>query len=194
MQSSCLYSDNQGREKEGYQYIDFTWPSFPYTLISISCSGLNSSNMKDYGKIRRITASYLDYVYCNVSISEVANILWLKKWNSWKEYRICPFHNETRASLHLFKKNFYRCFGCGMSWDVIDFVSRFYGWDRIRSIVWMKKVFKLDRNIEFEMCYWKIQKNTCRKVYKQISLLTQSDYPFCKNDEGKDDDIPFQYC
>ena len=35
----------------------------------------------------------------------------------------CPFHKEKTASLYL-KNNFYYCFGCGVSGDVIDFVMK----------------------------------------------------------------------
>lgn len=38
----------------------------------------------------------------------------------------CPFHNEKTASFHIFKKtNTFKCFGCGKSGSVIDFVMEY---------------------------------------------------------------------
>ena len=38
----------------------------------------------------------------------------------------CPFHDDRHPSLKL-NQDFYYCFGCGATGDVIDFVSRLYG-------------------------------------------------------------------
>jgi DNA primase catalytic core len=39
---------------------------------------------------------------------------------------LCPFHNEKTPSLHIFKKtNSFKCFGCGKSGSVIDFVMEY---------------------------------------------------------------------
>ncbi|MFA5099485.1 MAG: CHC2 zinc finger domain-containing protein [Candidatus Omnitrophota bacterium] len=39
---------------------------------------------------------------------------------------LCPFHSEKTASLS-FRNNRFKCFGCGASGDVIDFVSKLHG-------------------------------------------------------------------
>lgn len=38
----------------------------------------------------------------------------------------CPFHNEKTASLSI-KNNRYKCFGCGASGSVIDFIMQLHG-------------------------------------------------------------------
>ncbi|WP_104759874.1 CHC2 zinc finger domain-containing protein [Helicobacter bizzozeronii] len=39
---------------------------------------------------------------------------------------ICPFHNEKTPSFHVNPaKNFYKCFGCGVGGDAIDFVKTY---------------------------------------------------------------------
>lgn len=38
----------------------------------------------------------------------------------------CPFHDDRHPSLKL-NQDFYYCFGCGATGDVIDFVSWLYG-------------------------------------------------------------------
>ena len=39
---------------------------------------------------------------------------------------LCPFHNEKTPSFHIFKKtNSFKCFGCGKSGSVIDFVMEY---------------------------------------------------------------------
>lgn len=39
---------------------------------------------------------------------------------------ICPFHNDKRASMDV-RKNFYYCYGCNASGDVIDFYQKLNG-------------------------------------------------------------------
>lgn len=46
------------------------------------------------------------------------------KWNP-KGFANCPFHNEKTPSLTT-RDNRYKCFGCGASGSVIDFVMAFY--------------------------------------------------------------------
>lgn len=41
-------------------------------------------------------------------------------------FAVCPFHTEKTASLSI-KGQFYKCFGCGASGDVVTFVSRYFG-------------------------------------------------------------------
>ena len=39
----------------------------------------------------------------------------------------CPFHDDRHLSMKLNKDYFY-CFGCVTTCDVIDFVARLFGW------------------------------------------------------------------
>lgn len=41
---------------------------------------------------------------------------------------LCPFHNEKTASFHVHPNTgYYKCFGCGKSGDVIDFLQQYQG-------------------------------------------------------------------
>ena len=40
---------------------------------------------------------------------------------------LCPFHAEKTPSFFVFPDNRFKCFGCGISGDVIDFVQKLYG-------------------------------------------------------------------
>jgi DNA primase len=39
----------------------------------------------------------------------------------------CPFHNEKTPSFFVFADNRFKCFGCGESGDVIDFIQKLHG-------------------------------------------------------------------
>ena len=48
---------------------------------------------------------------------------------------ICPFHNDTNASLHIYDNtNSYYCFVCGVGGDVIDFIKRLNGCTFVEAI------------------------------------------------------------
>ncbi len=40
---------------------------------------------------------------------------------------LCPFHNEKTPSFYIFSDQHFKCFGCGVSGDVIDFVQKLHG-------------------------------------------------------------------
>lgn len=39
---------------------------------------------------------------------------------------LCPFHNERTPSFFVFSDSRFKCFGCGESGDVIDFIQKFH--------------------------------------------------------------------
>lgn len=39
---------------------------------------------------------------------------------------LCPFHHDTHPSLKL-NEDYFFCFGCGATGDVIDFTARLFG-------------------------------------------------------------------
>lgn len=45
----------------------------------------------------------------------------------------CPFHPDTKPSLYT-KNNFYYCFGCGASGDVIDLCMKLYGLNFVEAV------------------------------------------------------------
>ncbi len=40
---------------------------------------------------------------------------------------LCPFHAERTPSFFVFPDNHFKCFGCGISGDCIDFIQRLHG-------------------------------------------------------------------
>ena len=56
----------------------------------------------------------------------------------------CPFHNERTASFKIFTdSNRFKCFGCGVSGDVIDFVRLLYGLDFRQACLRLESDFGL---------------------------------------------------
>ncbi|MFN8770689.1 MAG: DNA primase [Neisseriaceae bacterium] len=50
-------------------------------------------------------------------------------------FACCPFHNEKTPSFSInSKEQFFHCFGCGESGNVITFVMRYYGYDFIEAV------------------------------------------------------------
>ena len=63
-------------------------------------------------------------VKANVSMKQVAGHYGLKV--SRNGMACCPFHDDRHPSLKL-NEDYFFCFGCGATGDVIDFVARLYG-------------------------------------------------------------------
>ncbi len=57
-------------------------------------------------------------------------------------YAVCPFHNEKTASLSI-KNGRYKCFGCGASGDVINFVQAYFNLDFGQALVRLNNDFRL---------------------------------------------------
>ncbi len=45
----------------------------------------------------------------------------------------CPFHTEKTPSLKLYERRF-RCFGCGVGGDVVDFVGMIFGLEPLEAV------------------------------------------------------------
>lgn len=63
-------------------------------------------------------------VKANVSMKQVAEHYGLKVARNGMA--CCPFHDDRHPSLKL-NEDYFFCFGCGATGDVIDFVARLYG-------------------------------------------------------------------
>lgn len=62
---------------------------------------------------------------CNI-VDVIGSVVTLKRGGS-SYMACCPFHNEKTPSFSVSEKNqFYHCFGCGESGDVISFVQKYY--------------------------------------------------------------------
>ncbi len=57
-------------------------------------------------------------------------------------YAVCPFHKEKTASFKTYNNRF-KCFGCGESGSIIDFVMRAYGLNFKQAIVRIDHDFQL---------------------------------------------------
>lgn len=75
---------------------------------------------------------YAHYIKERVNITDVAERAGIAlKFNK----ACCPFHNEKTPSFSIQpKKNIFKCFGCGVSGDVIEFVKLFYNTDFIGAV------------------------------------------------------------
>jgi DNA primase len=60
-----------------------------------------------------------------VSVVESAGIE-LKK-SGTRHIGLCPFHSEKTPSFFVFPDNHFKCFGCGESGNVIDFIQKLHG-------------------------------------------------------------------
>lgn len=60
---------------------------------------------------------------------------------------LCPFHKEDTPSFSVNEKEqYFKCFGCGASGDVIDFVSKIKGIEQIEAMNWLAEKYSI--NIE----------------------------------------------
>ena len=82
-----------------------------------------------------IPQSFIDELIARSEIVElVENYIPLKKrGNSY--LACCPFHNEKSPSFNVIaKKQFYHCFGCGASGNVISFIMQYLNQDFVEAI------------------------------------------------------------
>jgi DNA primase len=82
----------------------------------------------------------VDQIRSTLKIREVMEYYGVK-WNS-KGFANCPFHNEKTPSLTTWE-NRYKCFGCGESGDVIDFVMAFHNISFKQAIIRLDSDFNL---------------------------------------------------
>lgn len=54
----------------------------------------------------------------------------------------CPFHNEKDGSFRV-NGSYYKCFGCGESGDIFNFVMKYQGLAFKDSIAWLDSTFHL---------------------------------------------------
>ena len=78
--------------------------------------------LKDYYNMRSDEVKSLDrdaIVNSNDIVSVISSRIELNRFNKAK----CPFHDDSNASLSVHpQKQIFKCFGCGASGSVIDFI------------------------------------------------------------------------
>ena len=57
----------------------------------------------------------------------------------------CPFHDDRHPSFAVYPDGYYKCFGCGASGDVIDFIMQIRGCD-FREALEILQRLKFDKN------------------------------------------------
>ena len=115
--------------------------------------------------------AFIDDLLSRIDIVEVINtVVQLKKHgNGYKG--LCPFHAENTPSFNVSStKQFYHCFGCGASGDVIKFLREHDG------LTFMEAIEKLaaQANIEVPKSYSK--KNSNLKDLSQINSAIKRNY------------------
>jgi hypothetical protein len=53
----------------------------------------------------------------------------------------CPFHDDKHPSFAVYPEGYYRCFGCGASGDVIDFIMQVRGCDFKEALEILKEYY-----------------------------------------------------
>lgn len=88
---------------------------------------------------------YTEYIKENVSIIDIVERAGV---NLKHNKACCPFHHEKTPSFSVHpKKNIFKCFGCGIGGDVIEFTRMFYNTDFIGAVKILNTEFNL--GIEF---------------------------------------------
>lgn len=59
---------------------------------------------------------------------------------------LCPFHNDSKPSLNIFKNNRWRCFVCNVGGDVIDFVQRVKNVSTREAASWLEKEYSVQKD------------------------------------------------
>ena len=66
----------------------------------------------------------------NINLAELVGRYGVKLKRTGSRFiGLCPFHDEKTPSFFVFDDNHFKCFGCGMHGDAVDFVSRLQGCD-----------------------------------------------------------------
>lgn len=90
----------------------------------------------------------------------------------------CPFHKEKTASLKT-HDNHYKCFGCGASGGVIDFVMETFGITFQQAIIRLDNDFQLGLTSKRPTLRERAQKAENRRieaVYQRLRANLQEDY------------------
>lgn len=86
---------------------------------------------------------HLDIV--DVLMSEMSYGRWKKIGVDF--YHICPFHPEKHASFSVVpSKQFYRCFGCGASGDVIQFIMEFHHDSFLEAVDYLVQKYHFEKH------------------------------------------------
>jgi hypothetical protein len=121
----------------------------------------------------------IDYVKASHNIVDVINQYVPLKKNGKNYSGLCPFHSEKTPSFTVREdKQFYYCFGCGASGDVIKFVQEYSGCE------FMDAYKQLGGQVEFQAS------ETVLNNIKQAEKLSRFNHP---DDHKQDGDLASRY-
>ncbi len=132
-----------------------------------------------------IDQSIIDEIINKNDIVEVISKFLKLKKSGANYFACCPFHQEKSASFSVnANKQYFHCFGCGESGNVINFVMKYNGWDFIDTIKYLAQlagVYLKESTINREQAIKKKQhkitiQDTLRKVvnYYKNHLINSS--------------------
>lgn len=64
---------------------------------------------------------------------------------------LCPFHNDVKTESLSVKEDYWHCFGCGKSGDIISFQMEFYKQNFMEAVRSLAKLAEIDFNGEIEL-------------------------------------------
>jgi DNA primase len=117
-------------------------------------------------------------------VEVIGQVVQLKKAGS-NFKGLCPFHNEKTPSFVVSEtKQYFTCFGCGASGDVIEFVKRYYNLDFAEAV---EKIAN-DHGITMERSgydvdrseYYEINKMAARFFYEAFTQRANKGYGYMK--------------
>lgn len=99
---------------------------------------------------------------------------------------ICPFHNEKTPSFVVSEqKQYFTCFGCGASGDVIEFVKRYYNMDFSEAVEKLADEYGilLEKNGGYDNRneYYEINRITAEFFYHSFTQKANKGYAYMKN-------------
>lgn len=123
-------------------------------------------NFKEVVAEIKTTYDIVDYVSQSVKLKKIG----MHKWRG-----VCPFHNEKTPSFYLDQhfQNF-KCFGCGVSGDILTFVEKTESLEFFESV----KMLAEEKNIELDVDDSKsgIDYQSLRSVLKETANFFYSEY------------------
>lgn len=98
-----------------------------------------------------MTLSNIKWVKQNADIVKVISHFVELKKDGANYISICPFHNEKSKSFSVSaSKNMFKCFGCGVHGDVIDFVKLKKGFGYKEAIEWISDFENISLDQEYK--------------------------------------------
>lgn len=106
-----------------------------------------------------------------------------------KHTACCPFHNEKTASFRInVKKQFYKCFGCGVSGDVFQFVMKHERKTFIESVEWVANYYNL--TLEYDQQLQQEAEDTKSRRAEMLSIVDYAHQKYTALLQGLPADAP----